>query len=388
MIDSQQGRRRCIDHIQDRRSIIRHVRFLSPEGSRIERELEECLDVKTSPPAVFLVTRDPLAASHANIRHLEERDQFAVLAVEPGLANGTEVEGVVTERATSAAEPPLDASLVETAGRRLEAHNLPLGSLVIDDVPGTELAKRKKAWPVDEFPLLSRNPCADGKGGEVVTGQKAFTGQIPVGIEVGLLAAHVRLEQEIALSHRLLLAGVGRGLVGGTPGSHQLVGGLVELPCRRAEEFSPAIEGPVEPRWCFVDDALNPRVIEPTAGGEKAGIGRQHAANPLSQLEPGRLAKLDLTRGIFLQQQAVQAAVDDLLDGLAEGKADLREPGGLHVSPQERLICQVETRRAHTPRDHIRSTVEEVLVVTVERSAIREDQAWLSLAPARPLRWA
>ncbi len=165
----------------------------------------------------------------------------------------------------------------------------------------TKLTKRKKAWPVDEFPLLSWNPCADGKGGEVVIGQEAFTGQIPVGIEVGLLAAHVRLEQEIALSHRLLLAGVGRGLVGGTPGSHQLFGGLVELPCRRAKEFSPAIEGPVEPPWCFVDDAVNPRVTEPTAGGEEPGIGRQHTANPLSQLEPGRLAKLDLAHGVFLQ---------------------------------------------------------------------------------------
>src|SRR5271157_6002662 len=63
------------------------------------------------------------------------------------------------------------------------------------------------------------------------------------------------------------------------------------------------------------------------------------------------------------------------------GKADLREPGGLHVSPQERFICQVETRGADIPRDHIRATAEEILVVTVERSAISEDQARLSLAP-------
>ena len=52
------------------------------------------------------------------------------------------------------------------------------------------------------------------------------------------------------------------------------------------------------------------------------------------------------------------------------------------MSPQERLICQVETRRPHTPRDHIRATAEEILVVTVERSTIGEDQARLSLAPS------
>ena len=72
---------------------------------------------------------------------------------------------------TAAAEPSLDTSLVKPAGRRLEAHNFPLGSLVIDDVLRGELTQCKEAWPADEFPLLSWNPCADGKGGEIVTGK-------------------------------------------------------------------------------------------------------------------------------------------------------------------------------------------------------------------------
>ena len=80
------------------------------------------------------------------------------------------------------------------------------------------------------------------------------------------------------MSHRPAGGSSARGLVGGTPGSHQFFGGLVELPCRRAKELA-SDRRPGRTAGCFVDDPLNPRVTQPVAGGEEPGIGRQHTAN-------------------------------------------------------------------------------------------------------------
>src|SRR5712692_4714855 len=59
----------------------------------------------------------------------------------------------------------------------------------------------------------------------------------------------------------------------------------------------------------------------------------------------------------------------------------------MKMSPDQRLVGQIKPGRSHAAGDHFLSTLKKVLVVAVDRPAIGEDQAGLSLSagPTAPL---
>src|SRR5262249_47412066 len=97
VVHAKQRGGRGVDETQDHRLVDRHVGFLGPEGGRVEGELERRFHVEPSAPAILLVAGDPLPSPEPYIGHLEERDQLAVLTVEPGLTHRAEIHRVVAE---------------------------------------------------------------------------------------------------------------------------------------------------------------------------------------------------------------------------------------------------------------------------------------------------
>jgi hypothetical protein len=80
----------------------------------------------------------------------------------------TEIERRITKCATDAAQALLATPLFETARGCLEAHHLPLGAFVVEDVARREFAQREEARAGDELALVARHPRSYRQRWEVV----------------------------------------------------------------------------------------------------------------------------------------------------------------------------------------------------------------------------
>jgi len=241
---------------------------------------------------------------------------------------------------------------------------------------GREFPQGAEAGAGDEFAVSSRDPGPHGEGREVVAGQEAFAGEVAVGIEVSLFPGGVDLPQQVQLAQGLAMLGLGQLLVVAAARAEEGGLGHEELACGCAVQLPPAREGAVELLRRFQDHAVDPVVGEPGRLGEDGG---EDLAHLLAELVPRRCSELELAGGIDAQGEVVLIGVDDLLDGLTQGEAHAGEPDGVDVGSQQGFVAEVEAGRAHAARDNFFPAAEEVLVVAVERAAIGEDEARLSL---------
>ncbi len=159
VIEPQQGCRRRIGQTQHGRAAAHDIGLPDTIAGLFRCKAEIRLDLVAPPPALLLVGGDPGSAPHPHIWHFQDRGHRAVVGMEPGTADGTDVQIGFAEHTAALAKAFLAAPLIQAAGRRLEGHTFPLRPLVVEEVVRRELADGQKARTGDELAFLSaRNP--------------------------------------------------------------------------------------------------------------------------------------------------------------------------------------------------------------------------------------
>src|SRR5207302_968672 len=157
----------------------------APRASLTGRAAEVRRDLVPLPAALFLITRDAFAALRGDRRHLEELgDELALIAVEPGAAVLAQVHqrgiALVEVAARLAQLGPHEPALCRARRQETAGHRV-LAALVVDDVPGAELAQREETRAGDELALvraMRRDEGAHRQAREVVARQESFAGEV------------------------------------------------------------------------------------------------------------------------------------------------------------------------------------------------------------------
>ena len=138
------------------------------------------------------------------------------------------------------------------ARRQEHAIDLVALPLVVDERLGAKLADGKEAGAIEVFLIAATSPARNEgrqrQTGEVVSRQKAFAGEVAVGVEVGLLVRlAVFVQKQVALQLRLASEAI--RIVPGPLGDRKIVFTLVfplALRHRSPVEIAPPVTRPLE----------------------------------------------------------------------------------------------------------------------------------------------
>ena len=385
MVHPQNRSGRCIRESQHGRACKDDIRLRKTKfATRTLRELERGLQIIPAPPPLLFVACDPLSPAAPHIRHIQQQREQTVLAIEPSIAPGTEIQRIVAERPTGAAKAATAPPLIQPPRWRLKTRHLPLRSLMVKDVARRELAQRQEARTRDELAVIPGHPGPYRQGREIVAGQESLTGKIPVRIEVAFFPARVDLPKQIQLTECLVLSPPRIVLLVASPGAPQGVLRLHQLPCRRPVQLSPSVERPVELRRRLRNGSFQPGLAEPAGRRKNARIVQEDGTHPLLYACTSICIQSHRSCRVFQQGHVRVFSIHCLFDRPAERKPHLRQPNGMQMRPHKRLVRQVKPGRAHTSRHHVRPSVEKVLIVTVDGTAVCEHQSRLPLPSGSP----
>lgn len=122
-----------------------------------------------------------------------------------------------------------------------------------------------------------------------------------------------------------------------------------------AVQFAPAVEGAIEIRGRFGDHRLEPHLTEPTGVGEGRKVELEDAAGTLANVALCRFRRLKRVHDFGAQGQLnLVIGVDHIFDGVTQGQPYLRQPYRVEMSAHQRLVGDVQSRRAHNWRQPCR----------------------------------